>query len=43
VGIENSLLYDFLKEQMNIVHLESGGKTQSMKVTNPETRISFRF
>jgi hypothetical protein len=43
VIIENSLLYDFLKEQMNIVNFESGSETRTYKVNNPEKRIEFNF
>jgi hypothetical protein len=39
--ISNSLLYDFIKEQINLVSFEMGGKKQSSKVTNPEKEIKF--
>jgi hypothetical protein len=41
VTITNSILYDFLKEQMNIVHYEAYGKSKSAKVTNPEKLVVF--
>ncbi len=41
--IENSILYDHIKEQMNIVHLEVGGEKKSYKVTYPEKEMSFEF
>jgi hypothetical protein len=39
--IHNSLLYDHLKEQINMVHLEVNNKKQSSKVTNPEKELKF--
>jgi hypothetical protein len=41
VRIQNTILYDLLKEQVNIIHLESGGKTQSIKLSNPERLVTF--
>lgn len=41
--MDNSLLYDFLKEQTNIVHVEANGKKQSSKATNPDKRIVFNL
>ncbi len=43
VEIENSLLYDFIKEQSNIVKLEVNGKNQSSKVSYPDTFLHFEF
>ena len=41
--IENSLLYDYLPQQLNMVHVEVKGKKQSSKVTNPEKELVFNF
>lgn len=41
LAINNSLLYDILKEQINIVHFEMNGNKQSSKVANPEKEIKF--
>lgn len=41
ISIENKLLYDYLKEQMNIVHCEAGTFKESSKVVNPDSKISF--
>lgn len=41
VKIENTLLFDFLKEQINIVHLEVGSYKESSKVTNPDYKLEF--
>ena len=41
ISIEDSLLYDFIASQINIVSFEMDGKKQSTKVTNPEKLISF--
>jgi hypothetical protein len=43
VEIENALLYDYLKSQINIVHCEVKGQSKSSKVTNPEKKIVFEF
>ena len=43
IEIENSLLYDFLKDQMNIVHMEVNGDKKSSKVNCPEKRIVLEF
>lgn len=39
--IENTLLYDYLKEQINIVHVEVGSYKESSKVTNPDYKLEF--
>lgn len=41
VIVNTSLLYDFLKEQINIVHLEVNGNKQSTRVVNPDKEIKF--
>lgn len=41
ISIDNKLLYDHLKEQMNIVHCEVGTFKESSKVTNPDSKMSF--
>lgn len=45
--IENSILYDFVKEQTNICEVEkttsSGAVTKSSKVSNPEKKMVFTF
>ena len=41
INISNSLLYDFLKEQINLVQVEVGTYKQSSKVTNPEREMKF--
>ncbi|MDX2172841.1 MAG: DUF6702 family protein [Bacteroidota bacterium] len=43
IEIENSLLYDSFKEQMNIVHFELSGTKKSVKVNNPDKKITFNF
>jgi hypothetical protein len=43
VEIQNAILYDFLKEQINIVHFETKGKTLSARVVNPEKELKFTF
>ncbi len=41
--IQNSLLYDYLKEQINIVHVEVGTFKESSKVSNPDSKIEFKI
>ena len=41
--IENTLLYEYLSQQINMVHIEVKGSKQSSKVTNPEKEIVFGF
>jgi hypothetical protein len=43
VVVENSLLYDHLSGQSNIVHLEVNGEKKSGKVDNPEKLLLFEF
>jgi hypothetical protein len=43
ITVENTLLYDFLPAQMNMVHAEVKGKKQSSKVSNPEKDLVFEF
>ena len=41
--IENSLLYEYLPQQLNMVHTEMRDKKQSSKVTNPDKVLEFTF
>ena len=41
--VENTLLYDYLPQQINMVHVEVKGKKQSSKTTNPEKELIFNF
>ena len=43
IDVENSLLYDHLKEQMNIVHIEVTDSKKSLKVSYPEKILKFDF
>jgi hypothetical protein len=43
IEIENALLYEHLKDQINIVHVEVNNSKKSLKVTNPEKNIKFVF
>lgn len=43
IEIETTFLYDYLKEQMNIVHFELSGTKKSVKVNNPDKKITFNF
>jgi hypothetical protein len=41
ISVTTSLLYDFLKDQINLVSLEIAGNKQSSKVSNPDKEIKF--
>lgn len=41
--ISNNLLYDFTKEQINIMHVTLNGKRQSFKLNFPETQAAYQF
>ena len=43
VIVSNGLLYDFLKEQMNIIRVKIGEAEKSLKIRNPERRAVFQF
>ncbi|MDP2386543.1 MAG: hypothetical protein Q8M29_09240 [Bacteroidota bacterium] len=44
VSIENTLLYEHLPKQVNMVHVTvNGANRQSSKVTNPDEEINFNF
>lgn len=44
VDVNNDLLYDMLPKQLNMVHVMLNGKErQSSKVTNPDTKMTFKF
>jgi hypothetical protein len=43
IEIENTLLYEHLKDQMNIVHIEVNNSKKSLKITNPEKNLKFDF
>lgn len=43
ISATNSLLHDFIDQQINIMHVTVGGKRQSTKLDYPDTRASFSF
>lgn len=43
INITTMLLYDFLPQQINIIHAEINGVKKSSKVTNPDSKIEFSF
>lgn len=43
IEIENTLLYDYLKDQMNIVHFEFNDNKKSVKINNPDKKIEILF
>lgn len=43
INATNSLLHDFINQQINIMHVTVGGKRQSTKLDYPEIKASFSF
>lgn len=43
ISATNSLLHDFIDQQINIMHVSVGGKRQSTKLDYPDTKASFSF
>lgn len=43
IVFDNTLLYEHLKEQSNIMHLEVKGQEKSFKLNNPEQKAEFGF
>ncbi len=43
IDISNSLLYDFIPEQTNIIHFTWNDKEQTEKLTNPDKGVKFEF
>ena len=43
IVVDTKLLYDYLLEQVNIVHAEINTIKKTSKVTNPDSRIEFSF
>ena len=43
IEVDNTLLYDHLKEQINIVEIEVNNSKKSLKCTNPEKNFKFSF
>lgn len=41
--IDTKLLYDFLPQQINIIHAEVKGIKKSSKVSNPDSKSEFSF
>lgn len=43
IEVDNTLLHDHLKEQINIVEIEVNNSKKSLKCTNPEKNSKFEF
>lgn len=43
IEIQNALLYDFLRTQANIIHVEVNGEKKSSKAENPQKDFIFDF
>jgi hypothetical protein len=43
IMVENSLLYDFLKEQTNMIHCYFDKERKSYKLDNPKNKVLFDF
>ena len=43
LDITDNILFEYKKEQINILHITVHGKRQSTKLTNPEEKAGFEF
>jgi hypothetical protein len=43
INITNDLLYEYKKEQMGLIHVSTGGKRQSLKLSNPDKNAVLLF
>lgn len=43
IEIENTILYELHKEQINMMNVIVNGQRQSTKLDNPESKVSFSF
>ncbi|GEO08058.1 hypothetical protein SAE01_05540 [Segetibacter aerophilus] len=43
LSVTNSILYDFKKEQINIIHVLVNGKRESTKIDYPQNQANFNF
>ena len=43
LSVENTLLYDYIKDQSNIMHIEVREEKKSLKLNNPEKLAVFEF
>ena len=43
INIEDTILYDFFEDQMNIVHVEISDKHKSGRLNNPNSQLEFKF
>lgn len=43
IDITDNILFDYKKEQINILHVTVDGNRKSTKLVNPEDKVSFEF
>lgn len=43
IKVKNTLLYDFTKDQINMVHLKANGKEETRKLNYPDSQLDFKF
>jgi len=43
IEVTNTILYEYKKEQMGIIHVTMGGTRKSSKLNNPDSKASFEF
>ncbi len=43
MGIQNNLLYDFINEQINLLHITVNGNRKSTKLTHPTDKVTMQF
>ena len=41
--LQNSILYDYKKEQINMHHIKANGKSKASKLANPERQLVFTW
>ena len=43
IDINNNLLFEYKKQQTNLLHVTVNGITKSTRLNNPESKVSFKF
>ncbi len=43
IDVKDDLLYEYKKEQINLLHVTVNGKRKSTKLNNPESTVSFKW
>ena len=43
VSVSDNILFEYKKEQINLLHITANGKRKSTKLDNPECKVSFEW